>query len=103
MDLKRIDKDKLPIKYILGIQKELESFPDAYDIVYIFINDNIRKPSKNGKNFTKHGLTKYHCDSENEIKNAEEGLKRALQLGLIESINETKGKESYRILINPFI
>lgn len=101
MDLKRIDEDKLPIKYILGIQKELETFPDAYDILYIFINENIKRPSKRGKNITKHALLKYF--SEGNHQNAEEGLKRALQLGLIEPINETKGKESYKILINPFI
>lgn len=101
MDLKRIDEDKLPIKYILGIQKELEAFPDAYDILYIFINENIKRPSKRGKNITKHALLKYF--SEGNHQNAEEGLKRALQLGLIEPINETKGKESYKILINPFI
>lgn len=101
MDLKRIDEDKLPIKYILGIQKELKAFPDAYDILYIFINENIKRPSKNGKNITKHALLKYFSDGNHE--NAEEGLKRALQLGLIEPINETKGKETYKILINPFI
>jgi hypothetical protein len=101
MDLKRIDEDKLPIKYILGIQKELKVFPDAYDILYIFINENIKRPSKNGKNITKHALLKYFSEGNHE--NAEEGLKRALQLGLIESINETKGKETYKILINPFI
>jgi hypothetical protein len=101
MDLKRIDENKLPIKYILGIHKELPAFPDAYDILYTFINANIKRPSKNGKNFSKHALLKYY--SEGNHQNAEEGLKRALQLGFIESINETKDKETYRILINPFI
>ena len=100
MDLKRIDEDKLPIKYILGIHRELESFPDAFDIVYIFINDNIKRPSKNGKNFTKHAILTYHSDN---VENVEAGLNRALQLGLIEAINETNDKETYRILINPFI
>lgn len=100
-DLTRIEEDKLPIKYILGNYKDLENFPDAFDILYLFINDNIKRPSKNGKNITKHHLLKYFSNGNHE--NAEEGLKRAVQLGLIEPINETKGKESYKILINPFI
>ena len=102
MSLKKINKDKLPIKYILGIQKELDVYPDAYDILYIFINENIKRPSKHGKNFTKHALLTYHCE-ESQYDNAEEGIKRAIQLDLIKPINETKGKESYKILINPFI
>ena len=101
MDLTRIDEDKLPIKYVLGIQTQLDAFPDAFDIMYIFIKENIKRPSKGGKNFTKHALLKYFSEGNHE--NAEEGLKRAVQLGLIEPINETEGKESYRILINPFI
>ena len=35
LNLFKIDEDKLPIKYVLGIQEELENFPDAFDIIYI--------------------------------------------------------------------
>lgn len=101
VDLTRIDKDKLPIKYILGIYKELDAFPDAFDTLYIFIDENIRRTNRDEIKFTKHALVKYHSDGNHE--NVEEGLKRAIQLGLIEYTDETKGKEAYRILINPFI
>ena len=102
MNLQKIDKNKLPIKYILGIHKDLPAYPDAFDILYIFINENIKRPSKHGKNFTKHALLTYHCDKKH-YNNATEGINRALQLGLIEPNIETKEKESYKIIINPFI
>ena len=32
VDVHKMVEDKLPIKYILGIQEKLEAFPDAFDI-----------------------------------------------------------------------
>lgn len=100
VNINEISEDKLPIKYILGIYKKLETYPDAFDIMYIFINEAVTRKSSNTR-FTKHALIKYH--SEGNIENAEEGLKRAIQLGLIEQIKDEPGKEAYNILINPFL
>ena len=101
VDIHTINEDKLPIKYVLGIQENLDAFPDAFDILYIFINAAIRQPDRQKETFTKHALVKYY--SKGNAENAEEGLKRAIQLGLIEQTNDAPGKEAYRILINPFI
>jgi hypothetical protein len=97
----KILEDKLPIKYILGIQDKLEAFPDAFDILYIFINEAVRRPDRQKETFTKHALMKYHSKGNHE--NAEEGLKRGIQLGLLEQIKFEKGKETYEIKINPYI
>jgi len=43
---------------------------------------------------------RYH--SKGNHKNAEEGLKRAMQLGLIEQVKFDEGKETYEIKINPY-
>jgi hypothetical protein len=94
-------EEKLPIKYILGIEREFEAFPDAFDIVYIYINRAIKQPDRWGDAFTKHSLIKYEA-AEASIEAIEAGLKRAIELGLIECTNETEGKESYRIILNPF-
>jgi hypothetical protein len=101
IDVHRIDENKLPIKYILGIQDQLEAFPDAFDIMHIFISMAVNRPDRHKDTFTRHALLRYHCDGNEE--NAIEGLKRAIQLGLIEETKSEPGKEAYKILINPFI
>jgi len=97
----RIVEEKLPIKYILGIEREFEAFPDAFDIVYIYINRAMKQPDRWGDAFTKHSIIKYEA-VDSSIETIEAGLKRAIELGLIECTNETEGKESYRIILNPF-
>jgi hypothetical protein len=100
VNLTVLNEDKLPIKYILGIQEELENFPDPFDIIHIYVVESLKRPDRPRNNFTKHSLLNYH--SCGKIENAEKGLEKAIQLGLIEQTNFEKGKESYRILINPF-
>lgn len=94
-------EDKLPIKYILGIEQEFESYPDAFDIVYIYIQRARRNPERYKDTFTKHALIKYEAAGFPE-ENIEAGLKHAIELGLIECTCETLGKESYKIILNPF-
>lgn len=101
VNIHTINEDKLPIKYVLGIQEQLDVFPDAFDILYIFINLAIRQPDRQKETFTQHALLKYH--SKGNTENAMEGLKRAIQLGLIEQIKDEPGKETYEIKINPFV
>lgn len=97
----KITEDKLPIKYILEIQDQLEGFPDAFDILHIFITEAVKQPDRQKDTFTKHALMRYH--SKGNLENAEEGIKRGIQLGLIEQIKFEKGKETYKILINPYL
>ena len=62
LNIFHIDEDKLPIKYVLGIQEELESFPDAFDIVHIYVVESINRPEPTPKdNFTRSSLMKYHA------------------------------------------
>jgi len=103
VNLNLIDEDKLPIKYILGIQSELENFPDAFDIIHIYVVETINRPSRPMYNFTKPSLIKYHTNGNAaSITNVEKGLAHAIQLGLIEQTRFEEGKEAYTILINPF-
>jgi len=99
-NLSILNEDKLPIKYILGIQEELENFPDPFDIIYIYVVETLKRPDRPRNNFTKHSLLNYH--SRGKIENAEKGLEGAIQLGLLEQTNFEEDKEAYRILINPF-
>ena len=100
LNINSLDEDKLPIKYILGIQEELENFPDAFDIIHIYVVETIKRPDRPRKTFTKHSLLKYH--SRNNLENAIKGIEQAIQLGLIEQNNFEEDKEAYKILINPF-
>tara|TARA_B100000767_G_scaffold27743_1_gene24112 strand:+ start:2431 stop:2742 length:312 start_codon:yes stop_codon:yes gene_type:complete len=100
LNINKIDENKLPIKYILGIQEELDSFPGALDIMHIFITRAVRQPERQKASFTKHALNMYFAKGKEE--NVDLGLDEALTMGLIEQTNSTEGKEAYSIKINPF-
>ena len=94
----QIDENKLPIKYVLGIQEHLTEYPTGFDILY----EKIRRHIGEDKwNFTKHASMKYHLKNADE-KKVDEALKELIEDGWIRTINETEGKESYKILKNPF-
>ena len=101
LNINTIDADKLAIKYVLGIQEELDSFPDAFDILHIFIVRAVRQPDRQKASFTKHALNKYFAKGKDE--NVDSGLVEAIGMGLIEQTSSAEGKEAYKILINPFI
>lgn len=96
-----INEDKLPIKYVMGVEKDFDTYPDAFDIAYIQIKNIKRSPDRNKGNFTKYALLKYDVPDA-KIENVEAGLKKAIELGIIECTNETIDKEAYRIILNPF-
>ena len=95
----QIDEDKLPIKYILGIHESLPEYPTGFDILYAPDRRHIGEDSRG--NFTKHASMKYHLKNADESK-VDASLKELIEDGWIRTINETEGKESYKILINPF-
>jgi|TARA_B110000495_G_C23003347_1_gene592395 hypothetical protein len=100
-NINEIDENKIPIKYILGIQENTSDFPTALDILYIFISRAVHQPDRQKDTFTRNALTDYQAkgrDTEIDL-----GISEGIQKGYFESVNETIGKESYRILINPFI
>ena len=90
LNINKIDEDKLPIKYILGIQEELESFPDAFDIMHIFITRAVRQPDRQKASFTKHALNKYFAKGKDE--NVDSGLVEAIGMGLIEQTSSVEEK-----------
>jgi len=100
LNLFHIDEDKLPIKYILGIQEELENFPDAFDIIHLYMVEGINRPSRASTNFSKASLLKYHAKG--NIENTNNGLEKAISLGLINQTCMEEGKETYTIQINPY-
>lgn len=100
LNIFKIDENKLPIKYILGIQEELENFPDAFDIIHIYVVENINRPTRPQYGFSKASLLKYHA--KDNIQNTENGIEQAINLGLIEQTKFEEGKEFYTIKINPF-
>jgi len=100
-ELQELVEDKLPIKYVLGIEQEFELYPDAFDIVYIYVQRARKNPERYKDTFSKHALIKYEAAGFPE-SNIEAGLKHAIELGLIECTCETEGKETYRIILNPF-
>ena len=101
VNINKIDDNKLPIRYILGIQENSEDFPNALDILYIFISRAVHQPDRQKHTFTRNALTDYQAkgrDTQIDL-----GISEGIEKGYFEQVNETIGKESYKILINPFI
>ena len=84
-------------KYLQSIKRGYYTSEDIDSMHYLAIS----QPDRQKETFTQHALLKYH--SKGNTENAMEGLKRAIQLGLIEQIKDEVGKETYEIKINPFI
>ena len=97
----RINEDNLPIKYILGIEKDLPGYPSGFDVVYNEIRMCERSPDRYKGSFTLHALKTYRFP-EAEIEHLVESLNDLIKLGLLEQTNNELGKEAYKILINPF-
>ena len=100
-DLRRIDDDMIPIKYILGIHAELPSYPDHMDVLWVIINQAIRRPDRQKDTFGQKGFFNYH--SNGNVENAAESIQKLLELGWIEPAKTKPGHESFKIVHNPFI
>lgn len=101
ININKIDENKIPIKYVLGIQENKEDFPTALDILYIFISRAVHQPDRQKDTFTRNALTDYQAKGRNT--QIDLGISEGIEKGYFKPVNETIGKESYRILINPFI
>ena len=101
LNINKINEDKLPIRYILGIQEQMEDFPNSLDILHIFIMRAVHQPDRQKETFTKHALKAYHAKGNDD--NIEKGLRESIERGYIIPVNETIGKESYKIKTNPFL
>lgn len=97
----RINEDKLPIKYVMGIEKDLPGYPTALDIIYAQISMCVRNPDRYKSTFTLHTLKTYRFP-ETEEEHLLKSLDEAIKEGMLEQTNLEEGKEAYNILLNPF-
>jgi hypothetical protein len=97
----KINEDKLPIKYVLGIEKDLPDYPTAFDIILAEVKLCVRMPDRHKGNFTLHALKTYRFP-ETEESHLLESIKELVDLNLVEVLNSTEGKESWTIKTNPF-
>jgi hypothetical protein len=97
----QINEDKLPIKYILGIEKDLPNYPTSFDILLAEVKLCVRMPDRHKGNFTLHALKTYRFPETSE-DHLLDSIEELLKLDLIESVNETPGKLSWKIKENPF-
>lgn len=96
-----INEDRVPIKYILGIEKDLESYPDPIDILYHVVNLAYRNPDRYKGTFTRHAAKTYWFKEADESV-LDESLNKLTQMGYVMQTNTDPGKESYKVIINPF-
>jgi|TARA_R110000868_G_scaffold256518_1_gene513263 hypothetical protein len=97
----RINEDSMPIKYILGIEKELPGYPEPMDILYHTIELSVRNPSRYKGTFTRHHCVTYWFKDVDESI-IDESINKLTQTGHVIQTNDIPGKESYKIIINPF-
>lgn len=97
----KINEDKLPIKYILGIEADLEGYPNGLDVLHKQVDLCVRMPDRYKGTFTLHALKTYWFP-----ETSEDHLKASIQeligLDLVEVFNDSPGKESWKIKTNPF-
>jgi|TARA_B110000902_G_scaffold128249_1_gene149503 hypothetical protein len=97
----KINDDKLPIKYVLGIEKDLPDYPTSFDILLAEVKLCVRMPDRHKGNFTLHALKTYRFPetSEEHLLNS---IKELMELDLVKELNSDQGKESWSIITNPF-
>ena len=96
----KINKDKLPIKYILGIEKDLPDYPTALDVLQAEVKLCNRNPDRYKGSFTLHALKTYRFP-ESEPDKILESAKELVTLGLCEQTNEESGKEGLQNFNKP--
>jgi len=97
----KINQDNLPIKYIMGIEKDLPDYPTGFDILYNEIQLCVRMPDRHKGNFTLHALKTYRFQETEESKLLD-SINDLVNLGIVETVNTEKGKLSWKIIQNPF-
>ena len=97
----QINEDKLPIKYVLGIEKDLPDYPTSFDILLAEIKLCVRMPDRHKGNITLHALKTYRFPETTE-EHLLESISELIDLDLVEPLNTTHGKESWTIKTNPF-
>jgi len=97
----KINEDKLPIKYILGIEKEIAGYPSGFDILLAEIKLCVRMPDRHKGNFTLHALKTYRFPEIDET-HLLTSIQDLVNLDLVEVLNDSEGKESWTIKTNPF-
>jgi hypothetical protein len=81
----------LPIKYVLGIEKDLPNYPSAFDILLAEIKLCVRMPDRHKGNFTLHALKTYRFP-ETEENHLLKSINELMELGFVEELNTEKVK-----------
>ena len=97
----KINDDKLPIKYVLGIEKDLPDYPTSFDILLSEVKLCVRMPDRHKGNFTLHALKTYRFPETSE-EYLLKSIKELMELDLVKELNTDQGKESWSIITNPF-
>jgi hypothetical protein len=95
------DKDKIQIKHILEIHKDMEGWPTADDLIY-FICKRADDKNKTGTiTFSDLLLKKKLPTALDDI--IQSSLIELINNGLIEITRTSESKTSYKVLVNPYL
>ena len=94
-----IDNNKLKVKYILGNYKDLPSYPQKEDLLYVIVQSFIGNTKKDLQ-FNDTWLLKTTSINNSTLNSI---LELMLKDGDIEIVRKSQDKTIYRLLKNPFV
>ena len=94
-----IDNNKLKVKYILGNYKDLPSYPQKEDLLYVIVQSFIGNTKKDLQ-FNDVWLLKTTSINNSTLNSI---LELMLKDGDIEIVRKSQDKTIYRLLKNPFV
>jgi hypothetical protein len=93
------DKEKIQIKHILEMSKEMEGYPTQDDIIY-FVCKRAADKMKNEVTFSDYMIGQKMPSVSDEI--LQSNLTKLVEDGIIEITKQTDSKTSYKVLLNPY-
>ena len=95
-----IDLKKIRVKHLLGMHKELPSYPDTSDILYYMVETVSAKAEKDAYLFADDVISRRF---EIEQAHAKQMLEELCSLGYMEHLKSTNIKDVYKLIHNPYI
>jgi hypothetical protein len=94
------DKNKIQIKHILEMEKEIEGWPSPDDILYFVCKRADAKDKEGEITFSDYIIQKKMESASADV--IQSSLLELVKKGYIKKIRESDSKMTYQILINPY-
>lgn len=94
------DKNKIQIKHIIEMEKDIEGWPSPDDILYFVCRRAHDKEKEGDITFSDYIIQKKMESASADI--IQSSLQKLVKRGYIKKIKESESKATYQILVNPY-